>query len=104
MRERRIVSQFGITYETPQEKIKEIPGIVERIFDALDGGRLDRVHFTSFGDSALIFELVYFVDSSDYAEYLNIQQKFNFDLMERFAELGIEFAYPTQMIYTKSVS
>jgi small-conductance mechanosensitive channel len=77
---------------------------VERIFEALENARLDRVHFASFGDSALIFELVYYIDSSDYKEYMDIQQKFNFDLMERFAELGIDFAYPTQMIYTKSVS
>lgn len=104
MEERRIVTQFGITYETSQEHVREIPGIVTRIFEALEGGRLDRVHFVSFGDSALIFELVYFVESSDYAQYLTIQQAFNFDLMARFSEVGIDFAYPTQTIYTKSIS
>ena len=104
MRERRISSQFGVTYETPQEKIHQIPGIVERIFADLDGARLDRVHFTTFGDSALIFEVVYYVESSDYAEFLTIQQAYNFDLMRRFAELNIEFAYPTQTIYTKAIS
>lgn len=104
MQERRIVTQFGVTYETEQHHLKDIPGIVTRIFEALDGGRLDRVHFTTFGDSALIFEVVYYVESSDYAQFLAIQQSFNFDLMERFAELGIEFAYPTQTIYHKQVS
>lgn len=101
MQERRIVSQFGVTYETPQEKVKQIPGIVQRAFEVLEGARLDRVHFTTFGDSALIFELVYYVHSSDYAEYLNMQQAFNFDLMEKFAEIGIDFAYPTQTLYVK---
>lgn len=104
MQERRVVSTFGITYETPQERIKEVPGIVKRIFESLDGARLDRIHFTSFGDSALIYELVYYVESSDYGKYLDLQQSFNFDLMERFAELEINFAYPTQMIYTKSAN
>lgn len=104
MAERRIVSQFGITYETLQEKVQQVNGIVERIFEALDGARMDRVHFTTFADSALIFEVVYYVDSSDYAHFLDIQQRFNFDLMQRFAELGVEFAYPTQTIYTKQVS
>lgn len=104
MRERRIVSQIGVTYETPQERVKEIPGIITRIFEALDGARLDRVHMTSFGDSALIFEFVYYVDSPNYADFLDVQQSFNFDLMERFAEVGIDFAYPTQTIYTKAVS
>lgn len=104
MEERRIVTQFGITYETPQERVKEVPGVVERIFGALDGARLDRVHFTTFGDSALIFEVVYYIETADYTEYLDLQQRFNFDLMTRFAELGIDFAYPTQTIYTKTVS
>jgi small-conductance mechanosensitive channel len=52
----------------------------------------------------LIFELVYFVESAAYADFLEAQQQFNFTLMERFAELGIEFAYPTQTIYTKVIS
>ncbi len=103
MQERRISFQFGITYETPHEKVKAVNGIVERIFEAQTQARLDRVHFTSFGDSALIFSVVYFVKSADYAEYLAIQQVCNFELMDRFAELGIEFAYPTQTLYLKKV-
>lgn len=104
MQERRVVANFGVTYETPQEKVHQIPDVVKQIFDALDGGRLDRVHFTAFGDSALIFEVVYYVESADYVDYLNIQQGFNFDLMKRFAEMSVDFAYPTQTIYTKSIS
>jgi small-conductance mechanosensitive channel len=104
MEERRIVSQFGITYETKQELVREVPGIVTKIFGDLEGGRLDRVHFTKFADSALLFEVVYYVQSSDYRQYLDIQQGFNFDLMKRFSEVGIEFAYPTQTIYTKTIS
>lgn len=104
MEERRVSIQFGITYETPQEKVHEVPGMITRIFEGLEGGRLDRAHFVSFGDSALIFEVVYYVDSADYTEYLNVQQAFNFELMRRFAEVGIDFAYPTQTIYTKTVS
>jgi len=104
MDERRSVMQFGVTYETPQERLKEIPGVVERIFRALDSARLDRVHFASFGDSALIYEVVYYVESSDYTEFMDIQQTFNFDLMTRFAEMGVEFAYPTQTIYHKQVT
>jgi small-conductance mechanosensitive channel len=104
MDERRIVSQFGITYETPQEKVQEVPEIVKNIFEGIEGARLDRVHFTTFADSALIFELVYHVETADYAEYLDKQQTFNFELMRILAEKGVEFAYPTQTIYTKTVS
>lgn len=103
MDERRIVSHFGITYETPQEKVRQVPDVVAKIFDGIDGARFDRVHFTTFADSALVFELVYYVDTSDYAEYLDRQQAFNFELMRILAEKGVEFAYPTQTIYTKTI-
>jgi small-conductance mechanosensitive channel len=104
MEERRISSQFGITYETSQEKVKQINGIVERIFVDIPAARLARVHFTTFADSALLFDLVYYIESPAYPDFLEAQQQFNFTLMERFAELGIEFAYPTQTLYTKVIS
>lgn len=104
MEERRIVSQFGVLYETPQEVLKEIPGVVTRIFEDIENARLDRVHFTTFGDSALIYEVVYYIDSSQYAVALDAQQEYNFKLMERFAEMGVEFAYPTQTVYHKAIS
>jgi len=103
MAERRIASQFGITYETPREQVEQVNGIVERAFADMEGVRLDRVHFTTFADSALLFDVVYHVESADYAVYLDIQQTFNFTLMKEFAERGIDFAYPTQTIYTKTI-
>jgi small-conductance mechanosensitive channel len=104
MEERRIVCQFGITYDTPYEHVKQVLDIVHELFSDIPDGRLDRAHFTTFADSSLLFEVVYYVNTSDYTKYLDIQQEFNFGLMRRFAELGIEFAYPTQTIYTKAIS
>lgn len=101
MDERRIVSQFGVLYETPLEKLKEIPGIVARIFEDMPKARLDRAHFASLGDFSLNFEVVYYIESSDYTQAMDVQQDYNLKLMERFAELGIEFAYPTSVQYTK---
>lgn len=102
MEERRIVVNFGITYETAPEKVEAVNGLVEKIFTDIEAARLDRVHFTSFGDSALIFEVVYFVDSADYNKYLDANQKINHELLRTFNKEGIEFAYPTQTIYTKA--
>lgn len=101
MKERRIAFTFGITYETPHEKVVGINKQIEELFATTEGARLDRAHFTSFGDSALMFEVVYYVASSDYTEYLNVQQSINHGLMRAFAATGIEFAYPTQTLYVK---
>jgi small-conductance mechanosensitive channel len=104
MEERRIAFQFGITYETPGEKVKAVPGIIGQIFIDCDGVRLDRAHFTSFGDSALIFEVVYYVESSNYNVYMDLQQKLNFELHDKLTEAGIQFAYPTQTLYLKQMT
>ncbi len=103
MQERRIVTQIGVTYDTDQENVELIPKMVTEIFGTLTGGRLDRVHFTTFGDSALIFDIVYYVESSEYSVFLDIQQAFNVALLKQFAQKGIEFAYPSQTIYHKQV-
>lgn len=103
MKERRIVVTFGITYETPVPLIEAVPEMVRNIFSDIEHARLDRVHFTTLASSALEYEVVYFVDSADYVDYLAAQQQFNLTLMRKFAAEGIDFAYPTQTIFTKAV-
>jgi small-conductance mechanosensitive channel len=98
MKERRITFNFGITYSTPTEKVKRIPGIVEKIIKEEKLTRFDRAHFNSFGDSALMFDIVYYINSSEYIDYANAQQRINLKLKELFEKEGIEFAYPTQTI------
>lgn len=104
MEERRGAVQFGITYETPFEKVQAINGMVEKIFADIENARLDRVFFTTFGDSALIFDVVFYVNSPAYPDFLVVQQQYNHALMQKFAAEGIEFAYPTQTVFHKEMS
>lgn len=101
MYERRIVFQIGVTYETPHEKLLAIPRIIRQTVESQEQARFDRSHFSSFGDSALIFETVYYVTVPDYNVYMDIQQTINLTLYKTFEEEGIEFAYPTHMLYVK---
>ncbi len=101
MDERRVVTHFGVEYDTPVEKLEQIPVFVAHIFDQITNTRLDRVHFSSLGDFSLNFEVVYFVKSSDYHQYMDIQQQYNLELMRVCAQEGIDFAFPTQTIHTK---
>lgn len=98
MQERRVVFSIGTTYQTPTAKVKQIPSIIQEIIETQDQVRFDRAHFKSFGDFALIFEIVYYVLSPDYNKHMDIQQNINIDLMARFEQEKIEFAYPTQTI------
>lgn len=99
MQRRRIVFTLGVTYQTPAEKLEKIPGIIQAIVEDHALATPDRVHFAGFGDFSLNFEVVYFVESAEYIEYMNIQQDINLRIYRAFAAEGIEFAYPTQTIF-----
>lgn len=100
MEKRRVAFKIGVTYQTTLEQLKKIPQIVTEIVKAVDKAKLDRVHFLSFGDFSLVFEIVYYVDGNDYNLYMDIQQKINLGLKEKLEKEGIDFAYPTQTLYT----
>lgn len=98
MQKRRIVFEFGVKYDTGKEKLSKIKKIVTKIFDKVKDADLDRVHFKSFGDFSLNFEVVYYVNSADYNEYMDIQENVNMALYTDFEKAKIEFAFPTQTI------
>jgi small-conductance mechanosensitive channel len=101
MVERRVSFSIGILYETPVEIVKEIPKMVEKVFQNKKTARFGRCHFNSFGDFSLNFTIVFFVRSGNYDEYMDIQQSINVGIMEAFQDNNIGFAYPTQLIYTQ---
>lgn len=98
MEQRRVVFKFGVVYHTPAEKLKHIPLAVKNVIESLELTRFDRAHFFSFGEYCLNFEVVYYVLSADYNQYMDIQQEINLQLFRRFEEENIEFALPTQTL------
>ncbi len=104
MQKRRVVFKLGVTYQTPYETLKEIPGIIAKVVKDCEDAIFDRAHFFSYGDFSLVFEVVYLVDSGDYNKYMDIQQEINFAIMKEFQERNIEFAYPTQTLYMNKVT
>jgi small-conductance mechanosensitive channel len=99
MFERRVLFMLGVTYQTPHEKLQKIPQIVREIVEAQPLARFDRSHFSQYGDFSLNFETVYFVKDPDYNKYMDTHQAVNLALYKKFAEEGIEFAYPTQTLF-----
>ncbi|MGE5232849.1 MAG: mechanosensitive ion channel family protein [Acidobacteriota bacterium] len=102
MQERRVVFSLGVTYQTAAATLAEIPSLLEEIVRRQERARFDRAHFRGFGDSAIEFEIVYYVLEPDYNLYMDVQQAINLEIFGRFAERGIEFAYPTQTLFVAS--
>jgi small-conductance mechanosensitive channel len=99
LQKRRIVFTIGVTYGTPIKKLKKIEGMIREVIGNCQSCQIDRIHFREFGAFSLNFEIVYFIDSSDYNTYMDIQQQINFGIAEAFEKEKIEIAFPTQTIY-----
>ena len=99
MYERRVVFTIGVTYDTPREALARIPTTIRAAVEANERVRFDRSHLARFGDSSLDFETVYYVLTPDYNRYMDVQQAINLALIAKFAEEGIEFAFPTRTLH-----
>ncbi|ARP83539.1 mechanosensitive ion channel protein MscS [Bordetella genomosp. 8] len=103
LRERRVVFQFGLSYDCTAQQTREVPAIVERIIRAQDKTRFDRSHFKGFGESSLDFETVYIVLDPGYNQYMDIQQAINLEMMQAFEDLGVRFAHPMRTLHVASL-
>ena len=103
MEERRADFRIGVEYGTPPEIVERIPSMIREAIEAHALARFDRSHFSTFGDSALVVDTVFYMTVPDYQTYMDVQQTVNLELLRRFAEEGIEFAYPTRRLYLETV-
>lgn len=95
---------IGITYDTSPDKVKQAKEILEDILkdhEGLDpdGERLPRVHFSDFSASSLDFKCIYWYHPPAYWDFMAFSEKVNMEILTRFNEAGIEFAFPSQTVY-----
>lgn len=102
MFERRVVFTIGVLYQTPYEHLIEIPNMIRSIIESQSQVRFDRAHFKEYGAYSLNFEIVYWIQNSDYNVYMDTQQSINFSIFKQFKEKEIEFAYPTQTLFIQN--
>ncbi|OGW79794.1 MAG: hypothetical protein A2Z83_03695 [Omnitrophica bacterium GWA2_52_8] len=103
MQQRRVLFKLGVVYGTSYEKMKKIPLILREVIESIKDTRFDRAHFQGYGDFSLNIEVVYYLLSPDYNVHMDVQEKINLAILERFAAEQIEFAYPTQTLYVNKV-
>lgn len=97
--DRRVVFTFGVVYGTPAAKLKAVPEAVKAIIQGQKRTRFDRAHLTNLGASSLDFEVVYYVEGSDYALYMDTHQAVLLALADLLEKEGVEFAFPTRTVH-----
>jgi small-conductance mechanosensitive channel len=100
LQQRRAVMNFGLVYQTPPELLAQVPLELKEIVEAQPLASFDRCHAFQFAPSSIDFELVFHVESSDVADFMAVRQAVMLGMIRRFAEIGGEFAYPTQPTVT----
>lgn len=99
MHQRRVLLHLDVTFDTTPDVLARLPGIVEQIVSAQTPVKFDRSHVSSFGESAIRLETVYFVLDPDYKKYMDVQQAINLEVLRRFGAEQVKFAFPSRTLY-----
>ena len=92
---------FGLTYDTPAEKVKRATLLLEEIFRAHPKTGDLLISFNKFADSALNIFVVHVWNGTDAKQHFAEMQELNLQIKARFDAEKIEFAFPTQTVYVK---
>jgi MscS family membrane protein len=99
---RKVTLNLGLTYDMTPDKIEEAIGIVREIAKEVKGVEdAIKVSFNAFGDFALNLLVIYYIEPGK--NIMDCQTKMNLLILRRFADAGIEMAFPTQTLYTKAL-
>ncbi len=99
MERRRVVIKFGVTYSTSVEHLTQIPVYIKDIIDAKQITTFDRAHLKELGEYSINFEVVYHVETPIYDSYMDINQEILLELIKKFRDEKIDFAFPTSTVY-----
>lgn len=101
MYQRRVAFTLDVTFDTPPAVLAKLPGMLERIVSAQNPVKFDRSHVSTFNDSAVRVETVYYVLDADYKKYMDVQQAINLEILSRFAAERVRFAFPTRTVHVE---
>ncbi len=100
---RRVKMRIGLTYDATPEQIQQAIEGIEAILREHIGvdQEFSLVKFDEFEDSSLSIFLYYFTKTTHWAEYLQVRQEVNMQIMALLERLGLEFAFPTRTVHLK---
>ena len=97
---RRMKFNIGLKYETPVEAMKKIITEIEKFVDDHSATSNDTlVSFESFGDSALNIQVLYYIETIFYNDYMRIREEINYEIINIVTKNGADFAFPSQTVY-----
>ena len=98
----KVKLNLGLTYDTNEKDIQKAINILEEIVKDEPQIKDDfAAGFNGFGDFSLNILFIYYVKPEGH--WLDTQTLVNKEILRRFNEEGLEFAFPTQTIFKKEI-
>ena len=105
IQKRRYYTKLMLELDTPLEKIKQTTEQIEYMLnnreDIVKDGNI-RVRFEEIADNGYEISINAYIKETDYAEFLNVKENVNYEVMAILHKEGIELAYNTQTLYVKN--
>ncbi|MBC5774480.1 mechanosensitive ion channel family protein [Pontibacter sp. KCTC 32443] len=102
---RRVSFDLTLTYDTTSAQIRAIVTELQHFIDNHPNTNQDGVvRFQTLGASSKNIMVLYFVESMDWNEYVNIKEEIIYKVVEIVERHGAEFAYPSQTVYFQQPS
>ncbi len=98
MTERRVSMKIGVRYGTSTKKLEQIPGILEEVVSAVEHTDFKSAYLIDFGNSGLVFELVYIVRTREFSVYREAQQNIILGVLYSFEKQKISLAVPVPTV------
>lgn len=99
----RVKFKIGLRFDTGAVVLKDIISGIEEHLKTHERISNDYVvKLSDFGESSLLLFVHYYIETTDWNEYMDIKEQINFQIIETVQQSGTEFARPGKSIWIES--
>jgi small-conductance mechanosensitive channel len=93
MPRRRVEFIIRVSPNVQLKKLKKVPSVLKETVESCKPAEFNMVHLREVGPFSYNFEVVYYLDTGDYKQYLDVHDRVIFAIRERFEKEGIDFGF-----------
>jgi MscS family membrane protein len=101
---RRAKFTLQLQYDTPVDAVKKIIADIRKTLATHAATRAEEasIYFDELGESSLKVLIIFFVNTADWGEFMQVKEEMNFKIIEIVQNNGAEFAFPSRKVYVQS--
>ena len=93
MPRRRVEFIIRVSPNVQLKKLKKVPSVLKETVESCKPAEFNMVHLREVGPFSYNFEVVYYLNTGDYNQYLDVHDHVIFAIRERFEKEGIDFGF-----------